>query len=184
MRIGIDISQVVYEGTGVGKYIRELMPRIIQSAPQHHFILFAGTLRQKKRILTFVHSIQKIASNVEVVIVPLPPTVLDFLWNTLHMLPIEWFIGKIDVFWSSDWTQPPLNHALGVTTIHDVSFLHFPETFHASILTTQKRRLAQVKKECSFILADSEATKKDIVRFLHIPQEKISVVYPGFSSTV
>ncbi|MFH0749518.1 MAG: glycosyltransferase [Candidatus Gottesmanbacteria bacterium] len=184
MRIGIDISQAVYEGTGVGKYVRELIPRLIALAPQHDFVLFAGTLRQKKSIQKFVRAIQKRASNIEVKIVSLPPTFLDFLWNKLHIIPIQWLIGKVDVFWSSDWTQPPLGNAIGMTTIHDVSFLHFPESFHKKIVAVQRRRLLHALQECSVFLCDSEATKNDVEEYIGIKKNKLFVVYPGYSSTI
>lgn len=182
MRIGIDISQAVYEGTGVGKYVRELIPRLIQFAPQHEFVLFAGTLRQKTKIQKFVHAIQKTTSNVEVKIIFLPPTLLDLLWNKLHIVPITWFIGKVDIFWSSDWTQPPLGGAIGMTTIHDVSFLHFPESFHKKIVAVQRRRLLHALQECSVFLCDSEATKSDVEEYIGIKKNKLFVVYPGYSS--
>ena len=184
MRIGIDISQAVYAGTGVGKYVRELIPRLIKMAPQHEFVLFAGTLRQKQSIQKLLRSIQKISPNVEVVIMPLPPTFLDFLWNTLHIFPITWFIGHVDVFWSSDWTQPPLGNAVGMTTIHDVSFLHFPESFHKKIVSVQRRRLLHALQECSVFLCDSEATKRDVEEYIGIKKNKLFVVYPGYSKTV
>ena len=182
MRIGIDISQVVYEGTGVGRYVRELVPRVIAAYPEHSFILFAGTLRQKKRMEDFISHLPKKAHNVDVKIVSLPPKVLDLLWNVLHIIPVEWFIGPVDVFWSSDWTQPPLYpKTVGITTIHDVSFLHFPESFHKEILAVQRRRMLRALSECSLFLCDSDATKKDVAEYIGIKENKLIVVYPGVS---
>jgi len=179
MKIGIDISQVVYEGTGVGRYVRELIPSLIQLAPNDEFILFGSSLRQKLKLREFMDQIRKKYSNVRTVLISLPPSVLDVLWNKLHILPITWIIGSIDVFWSSDWTQPPLGKAKGITTIHDLSFLRYPESFHSKIVEVHKRRLNQVKKECVRYLCDSEATKADVIRYCHFPANKCVVVYPG-----
>ncbi|MFZ2025172.1 MAG: glycosyltransferase [Microgenomates group bacterium] len=182
MRIGIDISQVVYEGTGVGRYVRELIPRVIAASPEHTFILFAGSLRRKNKIDAFVRPILKTSKNVEVKIVPVPPKLLDVLWNVLHIIPIDWFIGHVDVFWSSDWTQPPLSKkTIGITTIHDVSFLHFPESFPKEILHVQRRRILRTLHECALFLCDSEATKKDVAEYIGIKESKLLVVYPGVS---
>ncbi len=181
MRIGIDISQVAYEGTGVARYIKELIPRVITQAPEHDFILFAGSLRQQHIIKKFVASVCSSAYNVKVKIVPIPPSVLDFLWNTMHIVPIQWFTGPIDVFWSSDWTQPPVGRAIGITTIHDVSFLHYPESFHKRIVAVQRRRLLRAIQECSSFLCDSQATKDDVADYIGINRRKLIVVYPGFS---
>jgi len=181
MKIGIDISQIVYEGTGVGNYVRQLVKAIVEADKTNQYILFASSLRRRDVFRSYYRSLACDTSKVALRIVPIPPTILDFIWNTLHILPIEWFIGDIDVFWSSDWTQPPLQHARGVTTIHDVSFLRYPKSFHRTILAVQKRRLKRVKEECDIFLCDSEATKKDVADFLHIDESRTRVVYPGFA---
>jgi len=180
MKIGIDVSQVVYEGTGVGRYVRELIPAVIKLSPEDTFILFGSSLRQQKKLLEFTDEIKKKYSNVTSVLIPVPLSLLDILWNRLHIIPITWFTGPIDVFWSSDWTQPPLGKAKGITTIHDVSFLRYPESFHNKIVEVHKRRLDQAKKECSQFLCDSEATRIDVIYYCHIAVNKCSVIYPGF----
>jgi glycosyltransferase involved in cell wall biosynthesis len=58
-------------------------------------------------------------------------------------------------------------------------YLKYPETVHGKILSVQKRRLAWVKKEVDLIIADSHATKQDLVDLLSIPQKKIHVIYPA-----
>lgn len=96
----------------------------------------------------------------------------------LHIFPIEWFIGDVDVFWSSDWTQPPLRKAKGITTIHDLTVLRFPESFgDTNIVSVQKRRLAWAKKDCRNFFCDSMATAKDAQELLGIGNG--TVVYPG-----
>ncbi len=182
MRIGIDISQAVYEGTGVGRYVRELVPRVIAASPEHSFVLFAGSLRQRSRIDAFVRPILKTSKRVEVKIVPIPPKLLHILWNVLHIVTVNWFIGHVDVFWSSDWTQPPIEkHTVGITTIHDVSFLHFPESFPSVILAVQRKRILRAITECSLFLCDSEATKDDVAQYIGIKESKLLVVYPGLT---
>lgn len=181
MVIGIDVSQSVYTGTGVGKYVREMTKALVQQAPEHTYVLFGSSLRQQQALIAFGNEVKAYAKNVYVKIFPLPPTILDILWNKLHILPIHWFIGHVDVFWSSDWTQPPLgNTTIGLTTIHDVSFLRFPESFHKTIVAVQRRRLARAKKECRLFLCDSEATKQDVKRLLHISDNQLVVIYPGY----
>jgi hypothetical protein len=182
MRIGIDISQIVYEGTGVGTYVRRLVEALVDSDTVNEYVLFGASLRRKDVFISFYRSLQCDKSNIRLSIWSIPPTVLDILWNVLHIIPITWFVGQVDVFWSSDWTQPPLGNAIGVTTIHDLSVLRYPKSFNKKILTVQKRRLARAKKECSVFLCDSEATKKDVVDLLHIDVGKAHVVYPGFTA--
>jgi hypothetical protein len=127
----------------------------------------------------FVREMAEIHPNVTAVLYPIPPTALSFIWNTLHIIPIEWFTGPLDIFWSSDWTQPPVSHAHAVTTIHDVSFLTVGESFHQTIRAAQQKRLYWVKRQCEKIFCDSQATARDVVAYLGIPKEKTTVVYPG-----
>ncbi|EKD67822.1 MAG: glycosyl transferase, group 1 [uncultured bacterium] len=182
MTIGIDISQIVFTGTGVSRYIEQMTEAMIKFAPSNTYILFGATLRQQKKIQEFSEKLQKISKNVRLVYAPIPPTILDILWNTLHIIPITWFTGPIDVFWSSDWTQPPIpKKTIGITTIHDVSFLIYPESFPEIIKIVQERRLNYAKRECSLFLCDSESTKKDVIEKLHIPKDKCVVIYPGYN---
>ncbi len=181
MRIGIDISQIVHEGTGVSSYVRHLTRAMIHQHDANEYVLFGASLRKKNIFYEFVNSLDTDARKVKLVVVPFPPTFLDILWNVFHIIPVEWLIGSVDVFVSSDWTQPPLARARGVTTIHDLTILRYPESFPSKIVDVQKRRLARAKDRCSLFLSDSIATQQDIVKFLGIDPTRIKIVYPGFS---
>ncbi len=177
MRIGIDISQIVHEGTGVGTYVRRMVESLLRVDTKNDYVLFGASVRRRNIFRSFYAALPH--TRVRLVTVPFPPIVLDILWNRLHILPVETFTGLLDMFWSSDWTQPPLTRAKGVTTIHDLSTMLFPKEMDARIVATHARRLEWVKKECEAIFCDSEATKKDIAKLLKIPENKLSVVYPG-----
>jgi hypothetical protein len=179
MRIGIDISQIVYEGTGVGTYVRRMVEMLLRIDTQNEYVLFGASLRQRHKFQEFYSTLPH--ERVQLVTVPIPPPALDLLWNRLHVTPVETFTGPVDIFWSSDWTQPPLGKAIGVTTVHDLSPMRFPVEMDAGIVATHARRLRWVAKECRVIFCDSEATKKDIMELLHIPKEQLHVVYPGVS---
>lgn len=181
MRIGIDISQIVYEGTGVGNYVRKLVSELIALDKTNTYVLFGASLRLRNKFYAYYRSLACDKKRVSLKTVPIPPMILDFLWNTLHIVPVEWFVGPLDVFWSSDWTQPPLREARGITTVHDLSIFKYPESFHRRILSVQKRRLLRAKQECNAFLCDSKATQKDLIELLRIDGTKTRVVYPGFS---
>lgn len=175
MKIGIDISQIVH-GTGVSFYTRNLVKALAKIDKKNEYILFGGSWRQKNVLQEFTLEVKKINKNFREKVVCLPPTVAEPLWNRLRFLPIEKLVGKIDVFHSSDWIQPPTK-AAKVTTIHDFGFLKFPDVAHPKILSVMSRRLELVKKECDLIIAVSQATKNDAVVLLGIPAEKIRVIY-------
>lgn len=177
MRIGIDISQIVHEGTGVATYVRKLVAALLTLDTKNEYILFGVSFRKRNSIVDFFKTIRR--ANVRLVVIPIPPTLLEILWNQLHVVPAEWFVGNVDVFWSSDWAQPPLRHAKGITTIHDLIALKFPEETDRRIVAAHKRRLSWVAKECGAVLCDSQSTKQDVEDILGIPPARLHVVYPA-----
>ncbi|KKQ75691.1 MAG: Glycosyl transferase, group 1 [Candidatus Woesebacteria bacterium GW2011_GWB1_38_5b] len=174
MKIAIDISQIIYE-TGVSVYTRELVSNLVSIFPDNEYILLGGSLRRGGEISDFASQFK----NARKVVTPISPTLADIVWNRLHVLNIEKLVGKVDIFHSSDWAEPPAN-ILKVTTIHDLSFLHYPKFADPKILATHKRRLYWVKKESSAVLVPSEATKEDAL-MLGISGDKIKVIHeaPG-----
>jgi glycosyltransferase involved in cell wall biosynthesis len=170
MKIGIDISQIVY-GTGVSVYTKNLVENLLQIDKENEYKLFFSSLRQ-----TLPSDFKINSKKAKVKLFPIPPTLLEPLWNKWHWLAIERLLGQVDVFHSSDWTQPP-SKAAKVTTIHDFGFLKYPETAHPKIKAVHQRRLAWVKKEADLVIAVSQSTKKDVMEILALPEEKIRVVY-------
>jgi glycosyltransferase involved in cell wall biosynthesis len=102
---------------------------------------------------------------------------MEILWNKLHIFPVEMFTGDLDVFHAGDYLQPPVKKAKVVTTIHDLTTIKFPLYHHESTVEAQSHRLRLVRREADIILADSMATKRDIIELLGVPKEKIKVVY-------
>ncbi len=164
MKIGIDISQVVY-GTGVSLYTKNLFSNLLKIDRQDEYILFAGTLRRKADILRIFPQTR---------VFPVPPTLADILWNRLHVLPIEKLIGPVDVFHSSDWAEPP-SMAFKVTTVHDLIPLKFPKLIHRRILETHVRRLEWVKKESNRVIVPSRSTMEDLVNY-GVSESKIRII--------
>lgn len=179
MKIGIDISQIVYQGTGVATYTHALVEALLKVDQDNHYLLFGSSFRRRELIKDFVENLR--AGNARPKISFLPPKFLEFLWNGVHLFPIENFTGSLDVFHSSDWLEPPTRTAKKVTTIHDFAVYKYPETFVSrgghDIIQNQKRRLHFVKNYSDMIIAVSEATKKDALEILNIPEEKIKVIY-------
>lgn len=181
MKIGIDVTQVIY-GTGVSSYTKNLCQNLLKIDDKNEYILFGGALRGYPKLKEFAREFGHYP-NVSFKFVPIPNTILEFLQNRLRLLPIEKFIGNIDIFHSSDWTQPKIKsgNTKKITTVHDMVPYLFEKSVHPKIVSAYRRRLNLVKKEIDLILADSYTTKVDLVKFLQIPQDKIKVVYlaPG-----
>jgi len=171
MKIGIDISQIVY-GTGVSVYTKNLVENLLKVDKENEYSLFFASLRRK-----IANKFQIPNSKFQIRSFKIPPTLLEILWNRLHIFPVENFVGDVDVFHSSDWTEPPVKKAIKVTTIHDLAVLRYPETFPKKIVQVHKRKLEWVKRETKLIIAVSQSTKKDATELLDIPEEKIKVIY-------
>lgn len=178
MRIGIDVSQIAYGNTGVANYLSNLVRKLVKSDKNEYVLFFSSLRRSLPR--EFEDEIKR--DNVRIRKFKLPPTVLDLLWNKLHILPIENFVGDIDLFITSDWSEPPAKCARKATIIYDLIVFKHPEETDQKIISVQKRKLKWVQKESSIVFAISESSKKDVVEILKIPVEKIHVIYPGIST--
>lgn len=177
MKIGIDISQTAYEGTGVAAYVKQLIEKLIEVDKRNEYIFFFSSLRKNFKSSAF--SFQS-SHNITIKKFKIPPSILDILWNRLHILPIEWLIGDVDIFISSDWTQPPTNKAKKVTILYDLIVYKYPKETAKKIIEVQKRRLDWVKREIDVAFCISEATKKDAMDILNMDESKLKVTYPGF----
>lgn len=179
MKIGIDISQIAYEHTGVAQLVKNLVENLLKIDKKNTYVLFGSSLRRKKILNNFCSDDLDHQSNVRVKLFLFPPVLLDLIWNRLHLLPIEWLIGDMDVFISSDWTQPPTLKAKKATILYDLIVYKYPQETDKKIIEAQKRRLRWVKKECDIIFCISESTKRDAMNILAIEEGRLRVLYPG-----
>lgn len=177
-RIALDVSQMVYSGHGVGRYTKELARALLTLKTDIHFTYYAGALRLlgSFRLCRTKTPWSKAGWK----IVTLPPRLASLIWNYLP-LPLEYMVGKQDLIHLSDWTHPR-TLAPAVTTVHDLAFIHYPETVHPRVLRVQRRRLNRAIKLGAYFIADSESTKNDLVETYHLKSARIRVVYPGVGS--
>ncbi len=66
-----------------------------------------------------------------------------------------------------------------VITLFDLHWLRFPELFSPLRLAYLRRALTWSARKAEAILTISENSKKDLIKLLGIPEEKITVTYPG-----
>lgn len=148
MKVGIDASSVIY-GTGVSNYTQELI----------------GHLSPLVELRTFKFS-------------RYPLMAMEFLWNRLHLLNVETFTGKIDIYHSSDWAQAPSN-AKKVTTIHDLTPFLYPKEVDPLIVEVHTRRMKWVEKECDAVICVSQNTENDLLKLFPKLKGKTKVIYEG-----
>ena len=56
-----------------------------------------------------------------------PARLLQAAWGRLPWPPVEWLSGPVDVFHATNFVAPPTRRAATVLTIHDLTYLRFPE---------------------------------------------------------
>lgn len=163
MKVGFDISQIAHYG-GVAAYTKNLTNQLSKIS-ELDMVYFYSSLRKPY---------QGKLPNVKKFLIP--PTLLEFMFNRVRKISVDFFIGNVDIFHSSDWIQPPTS-AKKVTTYHDVIPLKYPEWSHPKVVEVHKRRLKLVEGEIDMVIAVSESTKKDLLEITSIPEEKIKVIY-------
>lgn len=167
IKVGFDISQLAHKG-GVATYTQNLTEQFLKLKDLEMVYFYSSLRKPYNGTLKNVKSYK------------LPPTLFEMLFNRWRNVPIEKFLGSLDVFHSSDWMQPPTK-AKKVTTYHDVIPLKYPKWSHPKIVSVHKRRLQIVEKEIDLVIAVSQSTKKDLMEISNIPEEKIIVIYEGVS---
>ncbi len=176
MNIGIDISQIVYKGTGVSRFTEGFVDAILTYDTENKWYFFFSSFRRELK----EKLIQKIYTRKHKVIQwKLPPKALSFIWNDLHIFS-PGFTNKLDWFITSDWTEPPMK-TKKATIVHDLVFKKYPETVHSKILKTQEKRLRLVSKESNILFADSYSTSVDLQKYYSVSPERIVTNYPGVS---
>jgi glycosyltransferase involved in cell wall biosynthesis len=175
MKIGIDISQVVYEGTGVSRFTKGLINAILKYDRNNKWVFFFSSLRRNLQT-----EIKDKISNKHYVLIErkFPPKLLTSLLIKVGF-NVESIDKSLDWFITSDWTEIPSKHTKKATIVHDLVYLRFPSLVEKTIRNTQIDRLNRVKNESFLIFADSDSTKKDLVEFLKIEKGKIILNYPG-----
>lgn len=170
MKIGIDISSLIYE-TGVSTYTKNLVDSLLAIDKQNKYILFGGSLR---RLSELKEKAANLKGSCQMKLFYYPPLIADLVWNRLHILPVEVFTGKVDIFHTSDWSQPP-SKAPKVSTVHDLTPILYPRLTNSKVIATHKRALKWMKKEVRTVIAPSKATKSDLVA-LGFNEKNIAVI--------
>lgn len=179
MIIGIDVSSVCYQ-TGVSNYTLNLIRNLLKIDSKNHYKLFFSSLRLPLPSTIKSLSVHK---NVSIYHFRLPPTLLQILWNQLHFFPIELFIGKCDIFHTSDWTQPPTFKAKTITTIHDLTPFLYPQWHHPKVINAHRRKMFWASRKCLHFICVSKNTQNDLLKlFPNINICRTSVIYEAAES--
>jgi glycosyltransferase involved in cell wall biosynthesis len=174
MRIGIEGRVLTRNIGGIGRYAMHLIEALLslaaQRCPDLEFVIFTAP-QTDRDILKGVG-----ASACERF-----RWVKSTLLRSSVLLPVGVLLERIEVFHGLDQSGIPLFLKAGkyVVTIHDVIPLVLPWAFplrHRCVLATA---LARIRKQAEMVIVPSTAAGEDVVRYLQVERERISVIPMG-----
>ena len=176
MDIGIATFAAHRIRTGIGTYIVNLVSALLSVDCENRYLLFASDENAslfpqnggKVRKLTASRSVNH--------------TALRLIWEHT-ILPMRLHQHKVDVFHGPTFVTPLFSPCPTVVTIADMTWFT-----HSEHHILAKRRYFQtliplVARKAHHIIAMTDNTKKDIVRILHLPEDKVTTVYCGVDSS-
>ena len=173
MKVAVDFTAGVRQHGGVGRYTRSLVKALAREAASRGArdeltLLWAGPPR-----------IDPPADwpRVRTRRLPLPERWMTILWQRLRLpLPADALAGGADVFYSPDFTLPPLARAAAAVTVHDLSYLVQPETHFPPLRRYLEAAVPRALDRAARVFADSEQTRMDLSTYLSVPTERVEVV--------
>jgi glycosyltransferase involved in cell wall biosynthesis len=177
VRVGIDYTPAHEQGGGIGRYVRELVSALAQLDLSSDYHLFTVGARPEDRPTSLPQNYHWHSTR-------LSPKWLARIWHRANLpLPVEQFTGAIDLFHATDFVLPPVRPTTRtLLTVHDLSFLRTPETASPRLRQYLSRVVPRSIALADHIIADSEATRRDILDVYNPPPEKVSVLLSGVSS--
>ena len=181
MRVGIDYTAAAWQGAGIGRYTRELVRAIVALDDAFEYRLFyaAGGIDRSSTYLAELQALCDAHPSVRAVPIPIAPRRLTQLWQRLRVpLPVEVFTGPLDLLHAPDFVPPP-TRARALVTIHDLSFMVHPECAAPGMARYLNRAVPRGVRRADLLLADSQATRQDLIRLLGVDPARVVVIYPG-----
>ena len=109
-------------------------------------------------------------------------TILYYLTRNHCPLPYRfYFHNRADVIQFFNFIVPPKIDIPVITYVHDMAYKACPETVEERTRTILEKQLPRTCRECARIIVISEFTKKEVIKYLCIPKEKIRVINCGIS---
>lgn len=178
MRIGFDGKRAVQNFTGLGNYSRYVIDILYRFSPENEYVLYAPHRRSSRVFDELLHRC------------PLLKTIYpEGMWRHFKSLWRTWGMTSrldkesIDLFHGLSNELPltirKARHTRSVVTIHDLIFLRYPEYYHWIDRKIYTYKFRKACESADLVIAISECTKRDIISYFHIPEEKIKVVYQG-----
>lgn len=172
MKIGFDAKRAFFNRTGLGNYSRNLISALYQHAPEHYYQLFTPKLKP-------IHYFPNVPTGAHLEIINPNGKLPASIWRAMTVPKLFSKYGTQIYHGLS--AELPFNitssYVKSVVTIHDLIFLRFPELYPTIDRIIYKQKTLHACNNADHIIAISEQTKTDLIAFLGIEAQKISVVY-------
>lgn len=175
MKIGFEAKRFYHNKTGLGNYSRDLIRILVKYYPNNYYFLY----NHKKSIdePSFSSSKNVVQRN---------PIIFFFkiftnLWRQFGVIG-DIKKDNVEVFHGLSGELPfgiKLCNVKTIVTIHDLIFIRYPNLYSFIDRKVYFFKFKKAAQNANLIIAISEQTKKDIVNFLNIDQDKVKVIYQG-----
>jgi len=173
MKIGIDAHAAERDGSGNCTYIRNLLKSLLQIDDKNEYVFYT---------IYPHHPFYQAFKTHKQVQIKHPP--LKAFHHPLLRIPLwmayETLKDRLDIL-HVQYIAPPFHKGRRITTIHDLGFLHIPETFSRWEVWRSRILVRLTAQKSHKIITGSRFSKQDILSKYHIPPEKIEVVHLGAS---
>lgn len=186
MKIGFDAKRAAQNRTGLGNYSRFVLRILSQQHPEDEYHLYIPR-RSRTQYLHEIPTLKALRLHFPA----------SGLWRRLASLWRVWGVTAgiradgIGIFHGLS-NELPLNirrtGCRTVVTIHDLIFIHCPEYYRLPDRIIYNYKFRRACRTADRVIAVSEYTKREIMKYYGTPAEKIDVVYqgcdPAFSAPV
>jgi glycosyltransferase involved in cell wall biosynthesis len=177
MRIGLDAKRAFHNTSGLGEYSRNLVRALHQHQPADQLLLYTPSVGQAGGFGHYCHD----KPQLQVIEAPFAP--LGGYWRAFglaHRLKRD----QLDLYHGLSHDLPFSLAKLPIKTvvsIHDLINYRYPENYSWADRRLYDLKLKNAVKQADGVIAISEQTKADVVRFLGVPTDRVRVVYQSVS---
>lgn len=172
--IGIDYTAAYEQGGGIGRLVRDLVAALARLDTETDYRLFVAGASLEKLPRPLAPNFQWKPSFIS-------PRNFARIWHRARLpIPVEMFLGKVELYHATDFVLPPtLPRTKTILTVHDLSFVRVPDAASHSLKRYLDEVVPRSVKQAGHIIADSQATKDDLMALYAVPEEKVTVLLSG-----
>jgi len=176
MNICLDLSPVVHQRAGLASYARELATHLLQMDPGISWSAFHYDRYPPVPLPAPLDALPRYVIPWGAYRWRLTTALRHFLG-----LSMDRFFAGVDLFHATEHLLPRFSKVRTVFTLHDLIFLFHPETHKPLNRWFLTLMMPRFLRAADAIIAVSECTRRDAIRFYGITEEKITVIYEGVS---